>query len=114
MGGVLFICALLVVPSAEDSTVEHSSHTQHERLLPTPTSSVVTIIRPTRNDIPAATILPIRMDRRAGADGRDENLANAALNLLRMLRQERRVLRPPGIFTTVSGTFATVAGARAR
>jgi hypothetical protein len=58
-------------------------------------------------------MLPIRMDRRR-AGGRDENLANASLNLLRMLRRERRVRKPLGIPTTVSGTFATVAGARAR
>ena len=73
------------------------------------------MLRPTMNEIPAARTLPIRTDRRrAAAAGRDEDLANAALNLPRIACQERRVRKPPGIFATVPGTLATAAGARAR
>jgi hypothetical protein len=63
-------------------------------------------LRPTKNEIPAAVTVLISIDRRR-AGGRAENLKNAALDLLRMLRQEKRLGNPPGI-------FATVAGARAR
>jgi hypothetical protein len=52
------------LPSAEDSSVEHSSHTQHERLLLTPSSRPVTTIRPTTKEIPAAAMLPIKIGRR--------------------------------------------------
>ena len=99
-------------PSVEDSSGQ-SFHTQHERLLPTPSSRAVTMNRLTRKEIPAATALPIRTDRRLADVGeRGENLENPALNLLRMLCQERRARKPPGSFVTASGTFATVAGAR--
>src|ERR671910_1576960 len=78
--GSVLARAVLLLPSAEDSSVEHSSHTQHERLLPTPSSRPVTTIRPTTKEIPAAATLPIKTERRL-VRGSEANLENGRLIL---------------------------------
>jgi hypothetical protein len=91
-------------PSVEDP-VAHSFHTQHERLLPTPTSKAVTALSPTKKEIPAAAMLPIKIERRR-ARLSDENLENGSHILSRRFRREDLFLKPPGIVVTVPGTRA--------
>ena len=105
MGNVLLICALLLLPSVEDSTVEHSSHTQHERLLPTPSSRPVTTISPTTKEIPAAAMLPIKIERRRGR-GSEANLENGRLILSKTFRKEDLFRKPPGMVVTEPATRA--------
>ena len=105
MGVVLLICALLLVPSVEDSTVEHSSHTQHERLLPTPSSRPVTTISPTTKEIPAAATLPIKIERRL-VGGSEANLENGRLSLSKTFPKEDLFRKPPGMVVTAPGTRA--------
>jgi hypothetical protein len=102
-GGVL--ASAVLVSLAEDSIVGHSSHTQHERLLPIPSSRPVTMIKPTRNESPPAITLPLRIERRL-AGGRDKNLENGSRILSKMFRKEDLFLKPPGILVTVPGTRA--------
>jgi|SRR3712207_5229259 len=98
-------CVLPLPPSAEDSSVEHSSHTQHERLLPTPSSRPVTTIRPTTKEIPAAAMLPIRIERRRGR-GSEANLENGLRILSKTFLKEDLFRKPPGIVVTAPGTRA--------
>src|SRR5215207_7124634 len=93
--GSVLARAILLLPSAEDSSVEHSSHTQHERLLPTPSSRPVTTIRPTTKEIPAAATLPIKIERRR-VRGSEANLENGCLILSKTFRKEDLFRKPPG------------------
>jgi hypothetical protein len=61
----------------------HSSHTQHERLLPTPSSTPVTAPMPTTNEAAAAKIVPRRIERRRGG------LARTTLGMPRALAAAR-------------------------
>jgi len=91
-------------PSVEGSVV-HSFHIQQERLLPTPASKAVTALSPTKKEIPAAAMLPIKIERRrAGLS--DENLENGSHILSRRFRKEDLFLKPPGIVVTAPGTRA--------
>ena len=103
----MLACALLVLPpwAEEDSATEQSSHTQHERLLPTPTSSTVIRISPTMHEIPAATRLPFTSERRR-ALGSDANLENGRFIFSIMLRKEDFFRKPPGMLVTASGMRA--------
>jgi hypothetical protein len=76
-GRELGVAALL--PLAEVS-VGQLFHTQQERLLPTPTSSPVTKIKPMTNIIPPAIRLRMRIERRL-AGAREANLENGCLTL---------------------------------
>jgi hypothetical protein len=94
-----------VPPSSVEDPAAQSSHTQHERLLPTPTSRAVTALRPIKKEIPAAAMLPIKIERRR-ARLSDENLENGSHILSRRFRREDLFLKPPGIVVTVPGTRA--------
>jgi hypothetical protein len=96
--------AVLLPPSAEGS-LGHSSHTQHERLLPTPNSRAVMTIRPTRIETPAATTLRIRIERRR-ARGSDANLWNGTFVLSKALRKKDFFRMPPGMVVTAPGIRA--------
>ncbi len=96
--------AVLLLPSAGDS-LGHSSHTQHERLLPTLNSRAVITIRPTRIETPAATTLRIRMERRR-ARGSDANFRNGTFVLSRVLRKKDFFRRPIGMVGTAPGIRA--------
>jgi hypothetical protein len=102
--GSVLTCALLLSP-AEDSAVEQSSHTQHERLFPTPTSRTVMRISPTRHEIPAAARLPTKRDRRRGR-GSEANLEKGRLILSKRFRKVDLFRRPPGMVVTAPGTRA--------
>jgi hypothetical protein len=103
---VLAWVLLLLPAAAEDSSVvEHSSHTQHDRLLPTPSSKTVMRIRPTTHEIPAATRLPINRERRRGR-GSDLSFENGRFIHSKTFRKEDFFLRPPGIVVTAPGTRA--------
>src|ERR687898_2179515 len=93
------------LPSAEDSSVEHSSHTQHERLLPTPSSRPVTTIRPTMKEIPAPATLPINTERRR-VRGTDANLENVRLILSKTFPKGDLFRKPPGMVVTAPGSRA--------
>jgi hypothetical protein len=87
----------------EESVVEHSLHTQHERLLPAPTSRAVTALVPIRKAITPATILLISMALlREGA--REKNQENGAVTQRRMFFQEKPVLKLTGMVFAVPGT----------
>jgi hypothetical protein len=105
--GSVLALALFVPPlSSEDSSAaEHSSHTQHDRLLPTPTSRTVMSINPTTHEIPAATRLPINRERRRGR-GSDPSLEKGRFILSRTFRKEDFFRRPPGMLVTAPGTRA--------
>src|SRR3954469_23090994 len=105
MVGSVLTCALLVLPSAEDSAAEQSSHTQHERLLPTPTSSTVIRISPTMHEIPAATRLPFKSERRRER-GSEATLEKGRLILSKTFRKADFFRRPPGMVVTAPGTRA--------
>jgi hypothetical protein len=53
-------------PPPPASFAGHSSHTQHETLLPTPSSTPVTAPMPTTNEAAAAKSAPRRIERRRG------------------------------------------------
>src|SRR5215216_1188483 len=103
--GSVLARALALLSSAEDSSAEHSSHTQHERLLPTPSSRPVTTISPTAKEIPAAAMLPIKIERRRGR-GSEANLENGLLILSKTFPKEDLFRKPPGMVVTAPGTRA--------
>jgi hypothetical protein len=86
--GNVLVCEVLPSPVVVEDSAGQLFHTQQERLLPTLASTPVMTISPTTNEIPAATRLPNRIERRllgeSGRVGRDKTLDNSALNLSRM------------------------------
>jgi hypothetical protein len=103
--GSVLACELLLPPSEDSSAVEQSSHTQHERLLPTPTSRTVMRISPTRHEIPAAARLPNMRERRLGRDS-EANLEKGRFILSKRFRKEDFFRKPPGMVVTAPGTRA--------
>ena len=86
----------------EESVVEHSLHTQHERFFPSPTSRAVTALVPIRKAIPPATILLISIALlREGP--RDKNQENGPVTQRRKFFQENPVPKLTGMFFTVPG-----------
>jgi hypothetical protein len=63
------------------------------------------MVRPIRNEIPAAATLPIRIERRR-ARGRDANLENGRLILSKTFCKEDFFRKPPGMVVTAPGTRA--------
>jgi hypothetical protein len=70
-----------------------------------PNSTPVTMIRPTRNEIPAAATLPIRIERRRGR-GSEANLENGRLILSKTFPKNDFFRKPPGMVVTAPGTRA--------
>ncbi|HZY57571.1 MAG TPA: hypothetical protein VFE09_07225, partial [Rubrobacteraceae bacterium] len=86
-------------PSLEDSAGQ-LFHTQQERLLPTPSSTPVTVAMPSKSEATVLTSAPIRIERRLRGD-REENQPKAARN--RPAKLFRRSGLPGG--ESVSGTL---------
>ena len=105
VGSVLARAVPPLSSAAEDSSVAHSSHTQQDRLLPTPSSRTVMSISPTTHEITAAARLPINRERRRGR-GSDPNLENGRLILSKRFPKEDFFRRPPGMVVTAPGTRA--------
>jgi hypothetical protein len=86
----------------EESVVEHSLHTQHERFFPAPTSRAVTAPVPIRKAIPPATILltSIALLREGPTD---KNQENGAVTQRRKFFQENPVPKLTGAFFTALG-----------
>ena len=87
----------------DESVVEHSLHTQHERFLPAPTSRAVTALVPIRKAITPAT-RPLSSIALLREGAREKNQENGPVSQRRKFFQEKPVLRLTGMVFTVPGT----------
>ena len=104
--GSVLAWALPVPPSAaEASAAEQSSHTQQERLLPTPTSRSVIKTSPTTHESAAAPRVAFNRDRRRGR-GSEATFEKGRFNLSKKFRKKDFFRKPPGMVVTAPGTRA--------